>query len=120
MPDISGTDPGEAFDIQIERDGATAVIHVRGVFDLIYEKPFRKELLELERDAPDKLVLDVAQVTFIDSTGIALLIAAWRRAQRDGYEAEIVLPSNGQARRAFEIAGLDRVITTSHAEPARE
>jgi anti-anti-sigma factor len=112
MPDNAGT-RGEPFDINLERHGSTARISVRGVFDLIYEKTFREGLRELERSAPGKLVVDLGNVTFIDSTGISLIVNAWRRALRDGYDAVVVLPRDGQVPRAFEIAGLGSVIPTA-------
>jgi anti-anti-sigma factor len=116
MPGTSSSTRGDGFDIQIERDGATVVISVSGVFDLIYEQAFRNSLVELERAAPGKLVVDLGRVTFIDSTAIGLLITAWRRSQRDGYDAVIVLPTDGQVPRAFEIAGLERLIPTERAD----
>jgi anti-anti-sigma factor len=113
MPD--NADQGEPFDIRLEQEGSTAHILVRGVFDLIYEKTFRDGLRELERTAPRKLVLDLGGVTFIDSTGIRLIVNAWRRSQREGYDAVVVLPLEGQVRRAFQIAGLERIIPTTGA-----
>jgi anti-sigma B factor antagonist len=113
MPGISGSGQGEPFDIRMERDGATTLIRVRGVFDLIYEQAFRESLLELERATPGKLVVHLGEVTFIDSTAIGLLVTAWRRSQRDGYDAVFVLPLEGQVPRAFEIAGLERLIPTT-------
>jgi anti-anti-sigma factor len=114
MPENAGS-RGEPFDIHLERHGATARIRVRGVFDLIYEKTFRDGLRELERSAPGKLVVDLGSVTFIDSTAIRLIVNAWRRSQRDGYDALVLLPREGQVRRAFEIAGLERIIPTAAA-----
>jgi anti-sigma B factor antagonist len=118
MPRISGNDRSNPFDIRMEREGETVVIRVRGVFDLIYEQAFRENLLELERTVPGKLVVDLGQATFIDSTGIGLIVTAWRRSQRDGYDAVVVLPPEGQVARAFEIAGLARVIPTTRAGEA--
>jgi anti-anti-sigma factor len=116
MSGISGSDRGDPVDIRTEREGATLAIRVRGVFDLIHEQQFRESLLELERAVPGKLVVDLAEATFIDSTAIGLIVGAWRRSQRDGYDAVVVLPWEGQVPRAFEIAGLSRLIPTTRAE----
>jgi len=40
-------------------------------------------MLELEADRPERLVVDLREVSFLDSVGLARLIAAHRRAQRD-------------------------------------
>jgi anti-anti-sigma factor len=36
------------------------------------------------------VVLDLRAVTFFESTGVALLLGAWRRAEREGWELTIV------------------------------
>ena len=56
--------------------------------------------LELSIDAalPKKLVLDLAGVTFMDSSGIALILRAQQRMQL-------------QARRVLDAAGIGRLVT---------
>ena len=59
---------------------------------------------------PKKLVLDMAGVTFMDSSGIALLLRAQQRMQLlDGS----LLVCNGpqQARRVLDAAGIGRMVT---------
>jgi anti-sigma B factor antagonist len=36
------------------------------------------------------VVLDLAGVTFFDSTGVALLLGSWRRAEREGWTLRIL------------------------------
>ena len=68
--------------------------------------------LELSIDAalPKKLVLDLAGVTFMDSSGIALLIRARQRMQELGGTAD-VCGAAAQARRVLDAAGLQRYLT---------
>ena len=68
--------------------------------------------LELSIDAalPKKLVLDLAGVTFMDSSGIALIL---RTRQKMDLLDGCLLVTNvpGQARRVLDAAGIGRLVT---------
>ena len=68
--------------------------------------------VEIAIDAalPRSLILDFAGVTFMDSTGIALLIRARQRMQELGGTAD-VCGAAAQARRVLDAAGLQRYLT---------
>ena len=68
--------------------------------------------LELAVDAalPRQLVLDMAGVTFMDSSGIALILRAQQRMQLlDGSLLVCNVPS--QVRRVLDAAGIGRLVT---------
>ena len=68
--------------------------------------------LELAVDAalPRQLVLDMAGVTFMDSSGIALILRAQQRMQLlDGSVLVCNVPP--QARRVLDAAGIGRLVT---------
>ena len=68
--------------------------------------------LELAVDAalPKVLVLDLAGVTFMDSSGIALILRAQQRMQMlEGSVLVRNVPS--QARRVLDAAGISRLVT---------
>ena len=68
--------------------------------------------LELAVDAalPRQLVLDMAGVTFMDSSGIALILRAQQRMQLlDGSLLVCNVPP--QARRVLDAAGIGRIVT---------
>ncbi|HEV7492651.1 STAS domain-containing protein [Baekduia sp.] len=51
------------------------------------------------------VLIDLQGVTFFDSTGVALLLGCWRRAEREGWELTIVnTPSD--ARGVLSLCGL--------------
>ena len=59
---------------------------------------------------PRQLVLDMAGVTFMDSSGIALILRAQQRMQLlDGSLLVCNVPS--QARRVLDAAGIGRLVT---------
>ena len=68
--------------------------------------------LELAVDAalPKKLVLDLSGVTFMDSSGIALILRAQQRMQlMDGSLLVCHVPE--QAKRVLDAAGIGRLVT---------
>src|SRR3954447_24064469 len=88
-----------------KRDGAT-VVSLAGELDLYNAEDVRAALLECCAEDPSVLVLDLAEVTFIDSTALGVLIEARSRlADRDGFR----LAAPGlEVRRALEVSGLDK------------
>jgi len=61
------------------------------------------------------LVVDLSSVAFMDSTGLALLMNAYRRVQRRGQGFAIVCPA-GPISRVFEIADM---VDSLHVCPDR-
>nr|WP_229705866.1 STAS domain-containing protein [Micromonospora sonchi] len=54
--------------------------------DLAYltATPLRAEVDRVLQTGPASLVLDFAELTFIDSTGLGVIVHAWREGQREG------------------------------------
>jgi anti-anti-sigma factor len=55
-------------------------------------------------------VLDLAAVTFIDSTGLSALMDARAESDRNGWEFSVQHPS-AAVRRVVELAGLEHVLS---------
>jgi anti-sigma B factor antagonist len=58
------------------------------------------------------VVVDLEDVTFFDSTGVALLLGGWRCAEREGWELTIVNTPPG-ARSVLDLCGLLEVLPLS-------
>lgn len=76
-----------------EWDGASAVVHVRGEVDFTGAGRLRALILDLARRRANPLVLDLSGATFLDSTGISLMVQARRRLLDDGAELVLRAPS---------------------------
>jgi anti-sigma B factor antagonist len=86
-------------------DGAT-VVHLAGELDLYNAHEVREALLTCTEEAPDRLVVDLAEVKFIDSTALGVLIEArTRMANRKSF---LLAAPALETRRALEISGLDK------------
>jgi anti-sigma B factor antagonist len=56
------------------------------------------------------LVLDLSSVPYIDSTGVATIVANVKRAAERGTQIKLVLAPQGAARKALQITGLDQIL----------
>jgi anti-sigma B factor antagonist len=92
----------------IERQGAI-VVELAGELDLYNAQDVRDALLMQAEREPKRLVVDLSRVTFIDSTGIGVLIEARTRLpNRQGF---LVVSPGLETRRALEISGLVRLFS---------
>jgi anti-anti-sigma factor len=66
------------------RDGVDTVVTVRGDLDFPCADVLRMALTAALDRGPATLTVDVERLTFIDSTGLAVLVHAWRRGQEAG------------------------------------
>lgn len=64
---------------------------------------------ELLNKLPRRLTLDLSSVSFMDSSGIALLLRAWRRSEELGASI-LVRAVPPQPLRVLSAAGLDKLI----------
>ena len=59
----------------------------------------------------DHVVLDLTDMSFIDSTGLSNVISAWLTVTRGYGRFTLVVPDDGRSRRIFEITGLFQYLT---------
>ena len=79
---------------------------LRGELDLSTAEKFERELRRIEAGAPALLVLDLSQLTFLDSTGLGLIVAADKRARQSSRRLAIVKGPTA-VQRVFSITNLD-------------
>jgi anti-sigma B factor antagonist len=90
-------------------EGDTASVALTGELDLSTARQVESALAEAEEKSPERLELDLRGLTFMDSTGLRVVLAADGRARKDGRRFEVV-PGPPQVHRVFRIALLDRRI----------
>ena len=92
-------------------DGGVAVVTVTGEADVGTCELLREGLLRVVTDEHDRdLVVNMAGVTFIDSTGVGVLVGAWRRLGARRGSLALAAPSP-QVRRLLATTGLTKVLT---------
>jgi anti-anti-sigma factor len=97
--------PPEDLTITVGRHRETVTVALTGELDLGSAGLLRDHLAALQEDRPATLVLDLGDVTFMDSSGVALLLSLWRRCRRDGVTLMIARLSPA-VRRVLELCGV--------------
>jgi len=94
----------------IETVAAAHVVTLRGEIDAFTAPSLRDDLRHLVEDTGAlTVVVDLAAVTFLDSSALGALVGGVRRRRERGGQLLIVQPRTA-ASRIFELTGLDAVL----------
>jgi anti-sigma B factor antagonist len=99
---------GDELFVTVRRERGVVIAAVTGDIDLSTVAGLRERLFELA-DGGEPLIVDLNRVTFIDSTGLGVLIGAARRAAVRGGSVHAVC-SQPQTRKLLWLTGVDRRI----------
>ena len=91
-------------------DGADYVVSLEGEVDLYTAPELKQELHRLVGEGAKRIVIDMTQTTFIDSTTLGVLLSVVKRVRPEGGAVVLVCPDRN-VKRIFEITLLDRVFT---------
>jgi anti-anti-sigma factor len=83
----------------------TAEVVLTGELDITTYADAEKQVTAAEQTTPALLIIDLAGLQFVDSTGVRLILAADQRAREQGRRLAIRL-GDGLARRVFAALGL--------------
>jgi anti-anti-sigma factor len=97
----------ESFAVEVQQRDAVAIVQPRGELDLVTVETLRAALDAIK--STERLVLDLRGLSFIDSTGVQLLVALHQRAQRDGFQLTLMAPA-APVDRAIQLCGLDQTL----------
>ena len=81
-------------------------VELSGELDISSAASVESRLIELEGREPERLLLDLRRVNFIDSTGLSMIINADGRARKAGRRLTIV-SGDGVPRRILRTVGLE-------------
>ena len=92
-------------------DGGIQLLEINGELDLSTATQLEEPLEEAVSSPKAAVLIDLTDCTFIDSTGIALVVRAWQRVDAgagNGGEGGLVLCcQNEQVKRVLEVTGLE-------------
>ena len=98
-------------EIQVRSTDRNLLLELKGELDHHGVKDALREIeLAIDAALPIRLILDMEGVTFMDSSGIALILRAQQRMQLlDGSVLVCHVPA--QAKRVLDAAGISRLVT---------
>jgi anti-sigma B factor antagonist len=98
----------EALTFSIRREPDYTVVTVSGEIDMVTVGRLREQLFELAASG-EPVVADLDRVSFIDSTGLGVLVGTVKRAAAHGGSFQVV-SAQPNFWRVFRMAGLDSAI----------
>jgi anti-sigma B factor antagonist len=103
-----------SFAIESRERGGVLVIAVRGELDLHTAPQLEESLNPILEGGDRPLVIDLSTCEFIDSTGIALVVRAWRQLGGDSNGTAngrfALCGLSDQVRRLFDLTGLESMV----------
>jgi anti-anti-sigma factor len=93
--------------ISVERRDGAVIVALHGEVDISETDSIQQALASVEKDQPAVMVLDLRDLTFLDSTGLRLVLDADARARSEGRRLALV-PGPDVVHRVFQIALLDK------------
>jgi len=86
------------------------VVAVRGEIDLFTAPELKQKLTDAIESGKNRIVVDLSDTTFLDSTALGVLIGAVKRLRsREG--ALVIVNVDQNIAKTFEITGLDQIFT---------
>ena len=99
--------PGGKFSVEVKKRNAPAVVAVRGEIDLATAPQLKQALMKL-LDESKTAVVDLSETSYVDSTGLGVLIGGLKRARELGGDLKLagLVP---RVRRVFAITRIGKV-----------
>ena len=95
---------------QLSTDAEGVSLALAGELDLETVPELERELENIDETQLKRLVIDLRDLQFMDSTGLAAIIRAQRSAEANGH-ALVVRRGSGQVQRLFELTGMSERVT---------
>ena len=96
--------------MKFEKGNRWLRIELVGEIDLAWYEEHRADIENALKTCLALVIVDVEHVSFMDSTGLAILAKAYRRCQGEGGEVCVLLPTPF-VQRTLAIVGLDQIVT---------
>jgi anti-sigma B factor antagonist len=111
VPELAQTTTGGGMELQLatRHEGDVAVVSAVGEVDVFSAPGLDSELDALIAAGSARLVVDLSEIAFLDSTGLGVLVKALKHAREADGWLHLVVTSD-RIRKIFEITGLDASI----------
>jgi len=84
-------------------------LHIEGRLDALEAPNLREAIGEQLAIGPTALIIDLTDVEFVDSAGLAALVKGMKDARKGGGDLRIVSPTAEDAMRVFKLTRFDKV-----------
>jgi anti-anti-sigma factor len=102
--------PRRRLTFAFSRTSRATMITLAGELDVVCADAFKRKFAEATEDEPAHVVLDLRELTFMDSTGLALLLGVNEMSQDAGFALWIVAAEDDPPSKIFRITGVNRIL----------
>jgi anti-sigma B factor antagonist len=104
------TDLPATLELKVSEHEGETVLSAAGELDVNTAPELREHLSRLINGGARQIAVDLAEVSFVDSTALSVLVSALKRLRQSDGDLTLASP-NPSVRRVFEITGLTRLFT---------
>ncbi|MGE5654088.1 MAG: anti-sigma F factor antagonist [Bacillota bacterium] len=98
-------------EVNTERVGQSLLVRINGELDHHTADQVRNIIdYELDKEIAKNVVLNLKGLTFMDSSGLGVIMGRYRRVTQNGGKL-VACQINPQIRRVFDLSGLPRILT---------
>ncbi len=119
MGETDSSTPPTELRCEVARNGTVASVQPLGELDLDSVHRVEAALEALQEEGCAEIVLDLRGLTFMDSTGLRLVIR-WDAAARDGGFRFAIVPGDDVVQRVFRLTGMDGELKLADPPPESE
>jgi anti-sigma B factor antagonist len=95
--------------MSVDTQDERIVVHVAGEVDLANAPELDQQLASVMSETPSQLIVDLTDVTFMDSTGLGVLVRALKRSRELEIRLDLIV-TNERVLKVIGITGLDTVL----------
>jgi anti-anti-sigma factor len=100
-----------SFALAVDSDGGRVTFIPSGELDLATVPELEEKVLDAVRSAAQPVVIDLRELTFMDSTGVRTIVAAHQLAEESGCDLRVVRPPrDSPVARVIEISGIGEAL----------
>ena len=93
--------------LNVRHEGNAVVVDLTGDVDLLHNKQIHHALVAVCEGKPERLLVNLGDVTYIDSSGVGALVEAYRKVKDRGGRL-ILFGMSPRVRSVFEVTKLDK------------
>lgn len=116
MAEIRGAEGTPLLSVKVEGSSSRVFLQLKGELDISTAPLLQSTLADVLGGSPEVIVLDLAELSYLDSTGLSLFITTTKRARAAGSKLVLQHPRES-TQRLLEITNLadyfDSDVTTS-------
>lgn len=100
---------------EVRNENQATIVTAQGEIDLRHSPGFHQALVNVCERRPKLLLINLGEVTYMDSSGVGTLVEIFRRTKDYGGRMVLISPQE-RVRSVFEITKLDRFFTIRESE----